>query len=125
MELRYTKDHLWGKFESAGIFKFGLSEFAQEELGEVVYVELPKEGNKVTSGTSLCVIESLKSVSELYSPCDGTITSANKKLILNQGCQLINTDPLGEGWIFAIRFENPEDFATLLSAEEYSNLVAE
>ena len=71
------------------------------------------------------VIESLKSVSELYAPAEGIINATNKKLIENEGCQLINIDPLGTGWIFSIRFSNPEDFQTFLTPKEYRMLTAE
>ena len=125
MNLKYTKEHLWGKSETIDTFTFGLSDFAQKELGEIVYVELPDIGINVASGAPICVIESLKSVSELYAPAAGIINAANRNLIDNNGCRLINTDPLGAGWIFSIQFNNPEDFQTLLSPNEYKMLTAE
>ena len=125
MNLRYTKEHLWAKPEAIDTFCFGLSEFAQKELGEIVYVELPNEGIKVIYGAPICVIESLKSVSELYAPAEGIINTTNKNLIENDGYQLINTDPMGNGWIFTMRFSNPGDFQKLLTPNEYKLLTVE
>ena len=102
----------------------GLSDFAQRELGEIAYLELPGIGTQVAAGTAVCAVESLKSAGELYAPVTGTVVECNAALAAEGGKTLINRDPLGAGWIFAMEMDQPAEFEQLLSAAEYARLTA-
>ena len=118
-ELLYSKDHEWVRVESDGVAVIGVTDFAAEQLGDVVYVDLPEAGSEITSGTEMGEIESTKSVSDLFSPIDGTVTEVNQAVV--DAPELVNSSPFGEGWLLKAAFEAlPED---LLSAEEYTALT--
>jgi glycine cleavage system H protein len=117
-ELLYHRDHLWIRAEGTRAV-VGISEFAQAELGEVTFVELPQVGRRVAKGEGVCTIDSLKSASELASPVSGTVVQVNASLSDERGVSPINSDPLGAGWLFALELERPEELAGLLSPEEY------
>ena len=93
-------------------------------MGEIAYLELPDVGTRVAGGAAICAIESLKSAGELYAPVGGTIVARNEKLARAGGQRLINSDPLGAGWIFVLEMDDPGDFDALLSASEYARRTA-
>ncbi|WP_102128280.1 glycine cleavage system protein GcvH [Deinococcus planocerae] len=111
-ELKYAKTHEWLGADGT----VGISDFAQDQLGDVVYVELPEVGRAVTAGESVAVVESVKTASDIYAPASGTITAVNDAL--RDSPELINSGPYADGWLF--RIENPEPADDLLSAEEYA-----
>ena len=124
MELRYSHDHHWVRRDSSRRVTVGLSDFAQRELGEIAYLELPGVGTQVAAGTAVCAVESLKSAGELYAPVTGTVVECNTALATDGGQTLINRDPLGAGWIFAMEMDEPAEFEQLLSAADYARLTA-
>jgi glycine cleavage system H protein len=119
-DLRYTKEHEWVKLEK-GIAIVGIDDYAQGELGDIVFVELPKVGTKVEQMKPFGVIEAVKAVSELFSPVTGEVIEVNSKLEAEAG--LINKDPYAEGWIIKIKIKDPKELDNLLSAEDYKKLL--
>jgi glycine cleavage system H protein len=120
-ELRYAESHEYVRLDG-DIATVGISVFAQEQLGDVVYVELPSVGTAVTKGQSIAVVESVKAASEIYAPVAGTITEANPAIVENPA--LVNEDPLVAGWFFKIRIGDPAEFAGLLDEAAYTALTA-
>lgn len=119
-ELRYSEQHEWIRLESdSGVV--GVTEYAQREMGDIVYVELPEVGRKVKAGEPFGVVESVKSVSDLYAPMTGTVAEVNSKL--EDAPELVNQDPYGEGWIIVIDIAAPEEVTDLLTAAQYRALV--
>lgn len=116
--LKYSKEHEWVDLESK---KIGITHYAQESLGDVVFVELPEVGAEFEVGDSLGVVESVKAVSDVYSPVSGKVIAVNEALLDNP--ELINQDPYGEGWIVEMEITGGEE--DLLSAEEYERLIKE
>ena len=116
--LQYTKDHEWALVES-GTATVGVTDHAQRELGDIVFVELPKVGAAVKAGESFGTIEAVKTVAELYAPVSGVVEAVNTDLGADAG--VINTDPYGKGWIVKIKVEGATD--ELVSAAEYTKLV--
>jgi len=121
-ELKYAKEHEWVRVEG-DIAVVGVSEFAQDQLGEVVFVDMPSEGDSVSAGETFGEIESVKSVSELYSPVSGEIVSVNDAL--NDTPEIVNESPLDEGWMIKVRLSDPSELDELMSAEEYEAFVSE
>jgi glycine cleavage system H protein len=119
-ELYYTKEHEWAQVDE-NIVTVGISEFAQEQLGEIVYVELPEEGQKVTQGQSFGVIESVKAATDLYSPVSGTVIEINAGL--NDDPSVLNDDPMNDGWLIRIEMDTEKELANLMRAPEYKKLV--
>jgi glycine cleavage system H protein len=119
---RYTRDHAWVLVEGQRAL-VGLSAFAQEELGEIAYVELPPVGKGVSRGEAVCTVDSLKSSSEIYAPLSGTVVEVNPALASEEGSALVNMDPLGAGWIFCLEMSNPAELDGLLSETEYRSYV--
>ena len=117
---RYTKDHEWVRIEGA-VAKIGITDFAQGELGDIVYVEAPAVGATVAAGDVLGTIESVKAVSEVYAPVAGTVTAANPALADRP--ETINTDPHGAGWICEIKVARPSELDALMDAAAYTALV--
>jgi glycine cleavage system H protein len=120
---RYTTDHAWARAEGT-LVRVGLSAFAQAELGDVAWVELPPVGRHVHRAEPACSIESLKSAGEVYAPVSGTVVEVNRALADERGCGAVNRDPLGDGWLFALRPDDPAELDALLSAEEYGRWVS-
>ena len=118
-ELLYSKDHEWVRVESDGVAVIGVTDFAAEQLGDVVYVDLPEVDDAITSGTEMGEIESTKSVSDLFSPISGTVSETNQAVVDEP--ELVNSSPFGEGWLIKATFEALPDY--LLSAEEYKALT--
>jgi len=117
---KYSKEHEWIKLEG-NIGIIGISYHAQEELGDIVHVDLPEIGKEVKQNDVLAVIESVKSASDVYSPVSGKVLEVNEKL--KEKPELINEDPYNEGWIAKLEITNPEEYNSLLTAEEYKKLI--
>jgi len=121
-DLIYTKEHEWLRISSDGGI-VGITDHAQKELGDIVYVELPKVGTKYESGETFGTVESVKAVSELYIPVSGEVIEVNEEL--GAAPEKINSDPYGNGWLIRIRLLNKDEAADLLSAEEYDEYTSE
>ncbi len=119
-QLRYTKDHEW-VLVASGEGTVGITDFAQSQLGDIVYVELPEIGKTVAQGDVLGTIESVKAVSEVYAPVSGTVTATNPSL--QESPESVNKDPHGAGWICKIRLSNPAEAEALLAAPDYEALA--
>ena len=120
--LRYSKDHEWARLED-GRVRMGITDYAQDALGDVVFVQLPAVGTEVEAGASFSEVESTKSVSDIYSPVTGTIVERNDEL--DKSPELINTDPYGQGWLVVIELTDPDELDQLMDAAAYSQMVAE
>ena len=120
-DLRYTAEHEWVKSTGEDTVRVGITSFAQEALGDVVYVSAPSIGDAVTAGDSCGEVESTKSVSDLYSPLSGEVVAVNDALDATP--ELVNSDPYGEGWMIRVKPDNPADFEALLDAAAYKELV--
>jgi len=120
-DLLYTKEHEWIRIEG-GDGTVGITDYAQAELGDVVYVELPRVGETYAAGQEFGVVESVKSVSPLFMPVSGEIVEINSKL--EDAPELVNTDAYGEGWMVKIRVSGPAEAKSLLAADEYGTLTA-
>jgi glycine cleavage system H protein len=121
-ELRYTEEHEWVRYEpDAGPARVGITHFAQDALGDIVYVQLPDVGTVVTAGESLGEVESTKSVSEIYAPVSGTVVTRNDQLADQP--ELINTDPYGAGWLVEIELSDQSSVDSLLDAAAYRGLT--
>ena len=118
----YTKDHTWVLADGLRA-RVGISEFAQGELGDIAYVELPAAGTRISRGEVACTVDSLKSSSEVYAPVSGTVVESNAALTAEENCALVNTDPLGKGWLFVIEMSEPGELETLLPEKEYKDYV--
>lgn len=121
-ELKYSERHVWISFEG-DIGLVGITDFAQEELGEILFVNLPEIGNKVQSDESVAEVESSKSVSEIYSPISGEIIEVNEQLL--EEPDIINNSPYEEGWIFKIDVEDKSEVHSLMSNEDYNEFINE
>jgi len=118
--LRYTKDHEWIRAEGDEAV-IGITDFAQHELGDIVYVEIETVGKELMTGNVFGTVEAVKTVSDLYLPLAGTITEVNPKL--NSNPELVNTDPYGDGWMVRMKISNPSEFEGLMDVTTYQNLV--
>lgn len=123
MKRYYTEEHEWVMPIGEDRVRLGITKYAAKELGDVVYVELPEVGNKVSSGDEIGTVESTKSASVIFSPVSGEIIAVNEEL--EDAPELVNEGPLNEGWMTEIQLANPDELAELLSEEEYAALVAE
>ena len=119
-DLLYTESHEWVRRDGDQI-RVGITDHAQAELTDVVYVELPKAGASYEAGGTIAVVESVKAASDIYAPAEGTVLEANKALESNPA--LINTDPYGEGWIFALKMDDPSTLETLKDAAAYKAAI--
>ena len=119
--LRYTKEHEWARL-SGNKATVGITSFAKDQLGDVVYLELPEVGSTVTRGQPFGVVESTKAVSELFAPVSGKVTGVNKALV--DAPEQINDDPYEKGWMVEIELSAPGEASELLSAKQYADLVA-
>lgn len=118
--LRYTKDHEWVRVEGTQAV-VGITDYAQHELGDVVFIELPMVGKQIKAHVALTTIESVKAVSDIFAPLSGKIVKVNEQLTDNP--ELVNQKPYEEGWIFVIELENPVEATQLLDAAQYSELL--
>jgi glycine cleavage system H protein len=121
-ELKYTEEHEWVMVEE-DLAVVGITDFAQDALGDVVFVELPEVGTSVEAGKAFGVVESVKAVSDVYAPITGTIEEINNDLI--DAPEIINTSPYEDGWMVKIRMANADDVDELMDAEAYQALIAE
>jgi glycine cleavage system H protein len=122
-ELRYTKEHEWVSVEEGDRVRVGITDFAQDALGDVVYVDIPEEGTEVTSGQAFGEVESTKSVSDIYSPVSGRIAERNG--VLSETPDLVNRDPYGEGWMVVVEMSDPSELNRLMNAASYREMVEE
>ena len=113
--LRYLESHEWATTDDP--VRIGVSDFAQDELGDVVYVELPAEGDEITKGEEFGVVESIKAVSDLYAPLSGTVVEVNEELFDRP--ELVNDDPYGDGWMLTVEPSDEDELDDLLTADEY------
>lgn len=116
-DLRYTSDHEWVRDQGDGVVRIGITDYAQDALGDVVYVSLPTVGDTVTVGDSVAEVESTKSVSDIYAPLAGEVTAVNDAL--DDTPEAINSDSYGEGWMYELRITDPAALADLLDAQAY------
>ena len=121
-DLRYTRDHEWARPKGTAVV-VGITDFAQDQLGDVVYVELPAVGDEVKKGESFGVVESTKAVSELFAPVSGKVVEVNDPLV--ETPETVNEDPYEEGWLIAIEPSDPAELAALLDAKAYKAFVDE
>ena len=119
---RYTKDHEWLALKG-DVATVGITDYAQHELGDVVFVELPKPGARVEAGKSFGTVESVKAVSEIYAPASGEVVESNAAL--HDTPEKINTDPHGDAWLIKIKMSNPADANTLMDAVTYEAFISE
>jgi len=120
--LKYTKEHEWVKEVSPGLFRVGITDYAQGALGDIVYLQMPKVGESIEAGKVCGEVESTKSVSEIYAPISGTVTKVNSDL--DSAPETINSEPYGRGWLLEVEASSPNQLSELLSSEAYSALTA-
>jgi len=121
-ELKYSKDHEWIRIEG-DTATIGITDYAQGELGDVVYVEMPEAGSSISKGESFGTIEAVKAVSELYSPISGEVVEINDKLEGEPA--LVNQSPYGDGWMIKLKLSNPDELSDLMDALAYKEMVGE
>ncbi|KRT65861.1 MAG: glycine cleavage system H protein, glycine cleavage system H protein [Candidatus Dadabacteria bacterium CSP1-2] len=118
--LKYTKEHEWARVED-DIVIIGITDYAQDALGEIVYIELPSEGDEVTKGETFGAVESTKSVSDLYAPISGEVAEVNEALL--DSPEAINEDPYGEGWMVKVKPYDPSELEDLMDSDEYTEFI--
>jgi glycine cleavage system H protein len=121
-ELKYTEEHEWVQRTGEATVRIGITDYAQEQLGDVVFVQLPELGERVDVGQTLGEVESTKSVSDIYAPLAGEVVARNDSL--DQQPDLVNSDPYGEGWMIELRLDDPTAVDDLLDASAYQELAA-
>jgi glycine cleavage system H protein len=121
-DLKYTKEHEWVLVEGK-VVTVGITDHAQEQLGDIVFVELPAVGDQVTKDEAMGVVESVKAVSDVYAPVSGRVVEVNDDL--PESTEMVNEDPYGDGWMVKIEVSDPTDLDDLLTAEEYEQHIAE
>lgn len=120
-ELKYTSDHEWVRMDDGGTMVVGLTDYAQEQLGDLVYVDTPEVGATFVAGDVCAVVESVKAASDVYCPAGGEIVAVNENL--EDAPELISNDPYGEGWLFEVAPEDPAEWDDLLDSEQYEELL--
>lgn len=120
-ELKYTSDHEWVRMDDGGTMVVGLTDYAQEQLGDLVYVDTPEVGATFVAGDVCAVVESVKAASDVYCPAAGEIVAVNENL--EDAPELISNDPYGEGWLFEVAPEDPAEWDDLLDSEQYEELL--
>ncbi len=119
--LKFTKDHEWLRIEG-DIATVGITPYAQGQLGDLVFIELPAAGREIEKGTAAAVVESVKAASDVYSPLSGEITQVNESIVQEPG--LVNSDPMGKGWFFKMRIADASEIETLMDEAVYQSLIA-
>ena len=120
-DLKYTREHEWVRVEDGGLVLVGITDFAQEHLGDVVYLDLPEVGATVRQFEKMGEIESVKTVSELFSPVSGEVVERNDAAI--DSPELVNSSPYGDGWMIRVRLQNPAELDNLLSEKDYAEFA--
>jgi glycine cleavage system H protein len=120
---RYTKEHEWAKDNGGGTITMGITDHAQELLTDIVFVELPAVGKKVRQMEQLAVVESVKSVSDVYAPVSGEVIEVNK--VLEDHPEIVNQEAFGEGWMVKLRMDNPAELDNLMDADSYTEMIKE
>ena len=118
----YTKDHEWASVDE-NIVTVGITDFAQDQMGEIVYVDLPDEGQKLAQNDSFGSIESVKAANDLYAPVTGTVVEVNTSIVDEPG--ILNEDPMNDGWLIRIEMDNERELASLMKARDYKKLTLE
>lgn len=121
-ELRYVESHEWARLEEDGTVTIGISDYAQDQLGDIVYVELPELDTQLHAGEEAGVVESVKAASDIYAPIAGTVIAVNTKL--EDAPEIVNEDPYGDGWFYRIQPDNTDELEELLDAEGYAETCA-
>jgi len=121
-ELRYSEEHEWVRIAD-GVATIGITDHAQHELGDIVFVELPALGTTLAKSATLGVVESVKAVSDVYAPIGGTVITVNERLTASP--EILNEDPYGEGWMIKVQVADANDVATLMTAAQYREFVAQ
>lgn len=122
-ELKYNKSHEWVRLEDASTVLVGISDHAQELLGDLVYVELPEIGQEFAAGDECCVVESVKAASDVYSPVGGRVIAINETLV--DAPEQVNQQPYENGWLFKLEVSDPSELDNLINAEQYEAMLAE
>ncbi len=122
-ELKYATSHEWVRNEGNGVVTVGITEHAQDLLGDMVFVELPEVGDNVSTGDDVAVAESVKAASDIYAPVTGEVIEVNEDL--EDSPELVNSDAFGDGWLFKLKIEDESELANLLDAEGYANSIDE
>jgi glycine cleavage system H protein len=122
-DLRFTKEHEWVSFDSDLIATIGITDFAQESLGDITFVQLPKEGEEIRKNETFGVVESVKAVSDLYAPVNGRVVEVNQPLLNSP--ELLNEDPYSDGWMIKVEVTDASDLDDLMSADDYKGYVEE
>src|ERR1700745_3139395 len=118
--LKYSKEHEWGATDET-LATIGITDHAQEQLGEIVYIELPAIGEKVSKDDPFGVVESVKAVSDIYAPVSGTVLEVNEALA--ESPEVVNEDPYGDGWLIKVRVSDPDDLDDLMDNDEYEQMI--
>ena len=121
MSIKYSEDHEWVESKGDDLVVIGITDFAQEQLGDLVYVELPEVGDECTRGENISVIESVKAASDLIAPVSGSITEVNSRL--EDEPEIVTEDSMGEGWFIKVKLSNPEELDDLMDEEAYSSFI--
>ena len=122
-DLKYTKDHEWIKTEEDGLFTVGITDHAQEALGDLVFIELPEVESNLSSGQTCSVVESVKAASDVYIPLSGKIVEVNN--LLSDSPELVNQDPYGDGWLFRLKASSSVELDDMLDSDSYAELLDE
>ena len=120
-ELRYAATHEWVRPEGNGVFTVGITEHAQELLGDMVFLDLPDEGDQIAMGDDIAVAESVKAASDVYAPITGEVVAVNEDL--EDSPELVNSDPYGDGWMFKVKIEDESEVESLLDADGYAESI--
>ena len=121
MSIKYSEDHEWVESKGDDLVVIGITDFAQEQLGDLVYVELPEVGDECTRGENISVIESVKAASDLIAPVSGSITEVNSRL--EDEPEIVTEDSIGEGWFIKVKLSNPEELDDLMDEEAYNSFI--
>lgn len=121
-DIKYHPEHMWVRIDQNGLATVGVTDFAQDQLGKVTYIDLPEEGDDITAGEEMGAVESAKSVSDLISPVSGEVTQVNEDLLDDSAA--LNDDPYGQGWVLKVKLDDAAQLDNLLSAEAYQAAIA-
>ncbi len=122
-DLKYTEEHEWVRQEDDGLVTIGITDYAQDQLGDIVYLELPKDGEEVRKEETVGIVESVKTVSDLFAPISGMIVESNEPLL--DSPEILNDDPYGEGWLLRIRPQDESELKDLMDSDQYAEYIAE